>query len=148
MRAKQHWEKREIEKAREGERERFSRSRVWRNERKRERKKRSSKLTAASGKPNATGSPLCPKNLPSFFVPIPRFQRLLSSSLSHGAAEHTFSLVPLVVHLEARQMSGIRLRHLSVSPFVTFDSGQIDEREKGTKTNFFIVATSPGDPRT
>ena len=122
---------------RQRERERFSRWRVWHNERKRGRKKRSSKLTAASGKPNATGSPLCPKNLPSFFVPIPRFERLLSSSLSHGGrAEHTFSLVPLVVHLEARQMSGIRLRHLSVSPFVTFDSRQIDEREKGTKTNF------------
>lgn len=35
------------------------------------------------------------------------------------------SLVLLVAHLEARQMSGIRLRHLSVSPFVTFDSGRI-----------------------
>lgn len=120
---------------REGKKERFSRSRVWRNERKRGGKKRSSKLTGASGKPNATGSPLCPKNLLSFSVPIPRFEHLLSSSLSRQPRS-AFSLLPFVVHLEARQMSGIRLRHLSVSPFVTFDSRQIDEREKGTKTDF------------
>lgn len=61
---------------------------------------------------------------PSIFIPFA------------PTAERTFSLVPFVVHLEARQMSGIRLRHLSVSPFVTFDSRQIDEREKGTKTDF------------
>lgn len=61
---------------------------------------------------------------PSIFIPFA------------PTAERTFSLLPFVVHLEARQMSGIRLRHLSVSPFVTFDSRQIDEREKGTKTDF------------
>lgn len=61
---------------------------------------------------------------PSIFIPFA------------PTTKHTFSLVLLVVHLEARQMSGIRLRHLSVSPFVTFDSRQIDEREKGTKTDF------------
>lgn len=130
----------------------------WRNERKRgekkkkekrtlrggrggeraDKKKRSSKLTAASGRPGATGSPFRPKTLfPSSSVSQPPLVPSLSlgslsfflqpfASLRATVPPCMISLAPL----EARQMSGIRLRHLSVSPSVTFDSRQIERRAR------------------
>lgn len=91
-------------------------------------------MTAASGRPGATGSPLHPKTLfPSSLVSrVLRMAALSPVSLPslrprmrHGTLP-PISLAPL----EARQMSGIRLRHLSVSPSVTFDSRQIERRAR------------------
>ncbi|KAG7206881.1 hypothetical protein KM043_000781 [Ampulex compressa] len=107
--------------------ERFSRGREFGVMKEKEGEKRSSKLTGASGKPGATGSPLCPKNSS---VLLRRGLPLSPPWPSPPCPSHRPRLYPglLVAHLEARQMSGIRLRHLSVSPSVTFDSRQIDER--------------------
>lgn len=57
--------------------------------------------------------------LPLFFLRSPRV-------LPCHDPYPTISLAPL----EARQMSGIRLRHLSVSSSVTFDSRQIERRAR------------------
>lgn len=129
----------------------------WRNERKREekkegeedlegkggegadKKKRSSKLTAASGRPGATGSPFRPKTLfPSssvFLRPplVPSLSRFSLFPLLVPLASLRATVPPCMISLaplEARQMSGIRLRHLSVSPSVTFDSRQIERRAR------------------
>lgn len=122
-----------------------------------DKKKRSSKLTAASGRPRrgATGSPLGPKTLsfvllglaaiptaalspvslfplsppslsfsPFLFLSLPLFAFPRAVLPCHDPYPTDLSLAPL----EARQMSGIRLRHLSVSSSVTFDSRQIERR--------------------
>lgn len=104
-----------------------------------DKKKRSSKLTAASGRPDATGSPFRPKTLfPSSSVSLrpPLVPSLSLGSLSfflQPFASLRATVPPCMISLaplEARQMSGIRLRHLSVSSSVTFDSRQIERRAR------------------
>lgn len=138
--------KREVEEDLEGGRERE-------REKGADKKKRSSKLTAASGRPRRDGeSPSSENSSPVFLglaalptaalSPVslssyPSLRPLLSPSLSRLFLRSprvlpchdpypTISLAPL----EARQMSGIRLRHLSVSSSVTFDSRQIERRAR------------------
>lgn len=105
-------------------------------------------MTAASGRPGATGSPLRPK------TPSSRPSRSLTgaslcasylqsrlapvSSLFFSSPPPPPVALPRPSHdlllsrspLEARQMSGIRLRHLSVSRSVSFDSRQIEGRAR------------------
>lgn len=132
---------REREKERKRTLRRASRRGGWR-----EKKKRSSKLTAASGRLGATGSPLRPKTLPVLLdlagsplrspLVLSRSRLSFSFFLSRtGPALLRPTTVPpapqsSLAPLEARQMSGIRLRHLSVSPSVTFDSRQIERRAR------------------
>lgn len=119
-----------------------------------DKKKRSSKLTAASGRPRRDGESPSSENSPVLLglAALPT-TALSPTSLSHSfslALSLSFSLSLLLFFLrsprvlpchdpyptislaplEARQMSGIRLRHLSVSSSVTFDSRQIERRAR------------------
>lgn len=144
-------------------------------------------MTAASGRPGATGSPLRPKTpssrpprsltgaspcasyLQSRLAPVsscppassPFFSSPLSPPVALPRPSHDLPLSRSP--LEARQMSGIRLRHLSVSRSVSFDSRQIEgrarrvseggrgeeRREEGEsrkKTRGDFLPLGPGDP--